>query len=57
MIVSAAAGVSEIVTNDVDGMVLDDPTDAIKLAAMIRRLLPDTSNERKSEQCANLLNH
>ena len=57
VIVSAAAGVFEIVTNDVDGMVLDDPTDAIKLAAMIRRLLPDTSNERKSEQCANLLNH
>ena len=51
VIVSAAAGVSEIVANDVDGMVLDDPTDAIKLAAMIRRLLPDTSNERKGEQC------
>jgi UDP-glucose:(heptosyl)LPS alpha-1,3-glucosyltransferase len=41
VIVSAAAGVSEIVTNDVDGMVLDDPTDAIKLAAMIRRLYED----------------
>ena len=38
VIVSAAAGVSEIVTNDVDAMVLDDPTDADKLATMIRRL-------------------
>ncbi len=41
VIVSAAAGVSEIVTNDVDGMVLDDPTDAITLATMIRRLYED----------------
>jgi len=41
VIVSAAAGVSEIVTNDVDGMVLDDPTDATKLATMVRRLCED----------------
>jgi glycosyltransferase involved in cell wall biosynthesis len=41
VIVSAAAGVSEIVTNDVDGMVLDDPMDATQLAAMIRRLFED----------------
>ncbi|HXN71938.1 MAG TPA: glycosyltransferase family 4 protein [Candidatus Acidoferrales bacterium] len=41
VIVSAAAGVSEIVTNDVDGIVLDDPTDAAKLATMIRRLYED----------------
>jgi glycosyltransferase involved in cell wall biosynthesis len=41
VIVSAAAGVSEIVTNDVDGIVLDDPTDAVKLAAMIQRLYED----------------
>jgi glycosyltransferase involved in cell wall biosynthesis len=41
VIVSAAAGVSEIVTSDVDGMVLDDPTDAITLATMIRRLHED----------------
>jgi UDP-glucose:(heptosyl)LPS alpha-1,3-glucosyltransferase len=41
VIVSAAAGVSEIVTNDVDGMVLDDPTDATKLATMVRRLYED----------------
>ena len=41
VIVSAAAGVSEIVTNDVDAMVLDDPTDVDKLATMIRRLYED----------------
>jgi len=41
VIVSIAAGVSEIVTSGVDGMVLDDPTDAIKLATMIRRLYED----------------
>jgi UDP-glucose:(heptosyl)LPS alpha-1,3-glucosyltransferase len=41
VIVSAAAGVSEIVTDDVDAMVLDDPTDADKLATMIRRLHED----------------
>ncbi len=41
VIVSAAAGVSEIVTNGVDGMILDDPKDETKLAAMIRRLYED----------------
>jgi UDP-glucose:(heptosyl)LPS alpha-1,3-glucosyltransferase len=41
VIVSAAAGVSEIVTDDVDAMVLDDPTDVDKLATMIRRLYED----------------
>ena len=38
VIVSAAAGVSEIVTNGQDGMILDDPTNIAKLAAIIRRL-------------------
>jgi glycosyltransferase involved in cell wall biosynthesis len=41
VIVSAAAGVSEIVTNNVDSMILDDPKDATKLANMIRRLYDD----------------
>jgi UDP-glucose:(heptosyl)LPS alpha-1,3-glucosyltransferase len=41
VIVSAAAGVSEIVTDDVDAMVLDDPIDVDKLATMIRRLYED----------------
>jgi UDP-glucose:(heptosyl)LPS alpha-1,3-glucosyltransferase len=41
VIVSASAGVSEIVTHGVDGLILDDPTDANGLAAMIRRLYED----------------
>jgi glycosyltransferase involved in cell wall biosynthesis len=41
VIVSAAAGVSEIVTNEVDGLILDDPTDGSRLAAMIRHLYED----------------
>lgn len=41
VIVSSAAGVSEIVTNSVDGLILDDPTDGASLAAMIRRLYED----------------
>ena len=41
VIVSAAAGVSEIVSDDVDAMVLDDPTDVDKLATMIRHLYED----------------
>ena len=41
VIVSAAAGVSEIVTNGVDGMILDDPKDASKLGTMIRHLYED----------------
>jgi glycosyltransferase involved in cell wall biosynthesis len=41
VIVSASAGVSEIVTNGVDGLILEDPTDANALATMIRRLYED----------------
>jgi glycosyltransferase involved in cell wall biosynthesis len=41
VIVSAAAGVSEIVTNGVDGLILEDPTDRSMLAAMIRHLYDD----------------
>jgi glycosyltransferase involved in cell wall biosynthesis len=41
VIVSAAAGVSEIVTNGEDGMILDDPMDASKLASMIQCLYND----------------
>lgn len=41
VIVSASAGVSEIVANGVNGLILDDPTDAKGLAAMIRRLYED----------------
>jgi UDP-glucose:(heptosyl)LPS alpha-1,3-glucosyltransferase len=41
VIVSAAAGVSEIITHAEDGMILDDPTDSAKLAAIIRLLYQD----------------
>lgn len=38
VIVSAACGVSEIITDGSDGLVLADSTDADTLAAMIHRL-------------------
>lgn len=38
VIVSAANGTSEIITNGADGMILQDPTDANSLARMIRSL-------------------
>ncbi len=41
VIVSSAAGVSEIVTDGVDGLILHDPTDASALAALIRHLYED----------------
>jgi glycosyltransferase involved in cell wall biosynthesis len=41
VIVSAAAGASEIVTDGADGLVLKDPTDSSALAAMIRQLYED----------------
>jgi UDP-glucose:(heptosyl)LPS alpha-1,3-glucosyltransferase len=41
VIVSSAAGVSEIITNRADGFILDDPTDARLLASMIRQLVED----------------
>ncbi len=41
VIVSAAAGVSEIVTNGADGLILEDARDVAALAAMIRRLYED----------------
>ena len=41
VIVSAKAGVSEIITDGQDGLILADPTDATALAAMIRRLYED----------------
>jgi UDP-glucose:(heptosyl)LPS alpha-1,3-glucosyltransferase len=41
VIVSASAGVSEIITHGEDGLILDDPRDATGLAMMIRRLCND----------------
>jgi glycosyltransferase involved in cell wall biosynthesis len=47
VIVSASAGVSEIITNEVDGLILDDPTDSNALATMIRRLHEDEPFRRR----------
>jgi UDP-glucose:(heptosyl)LPS alpha-1,3-glucosyltransferase len=41
VIVSAFAGISEIITDGVDGMILRDPRDAAGLAVMIRRIYED----------------
>jgi UDP-glucose:(heptosyl)LPS alpha-1,3-glucosyltransferase len=41
VIVSAAAGASEIITDGADGLILKDPTDSSALAATIRRLYED----------------
>ena len=41
VIASAFAGVSEIITDGVDGMILRDPRDVDSLAQMIRRLYED----------------
>jgi UDP-glucose:(heptosyl)LPS alpha-1,3-glucosyltransferase len=40
-ILSASCGTAEIITNGVNGLILEDPTDAASLAAMIRRLCED----------------
>jgi UDP-glucose:(heptosyl)LPS alpha-1,3-glucosyltransferase len=53
VIVSAAAGVSEIVADGVDGLILNDPNDASALAAMIQRLYEDDDfRERLAEKAA-----
>jgi glycosyltransferase involved in cell wall biosynthesis len=43
VIVSASAGVSEIITDGEDGLILRDPRDANALGAMIQRLYEDES--------------
>jgi UDP-glucose:(heptosyl)LPS alpha-1,3-glucosyltransferase len=47
VIVSEAAGVSEIISDGVDGLILRNPADAAALARMIRRLYED--NELRNE--------
>ena len=47
VIVSAAAGVSEIVTDREDGLILADPRDASSLATMIQRLYEDVDSRRR----------
>jgi UDP-glucose:(heptosyl)LPS alpha-1,3-glucosyltransferase len=41
VIVSSANGTSEIMTDEVNGLILMDPTDSAALASMIRRLYED----------------
>ena len=53
VIVSRENGTFEIITNGVDGLILDDPTDAAGLAAMIRRLYEDKEfRDRLAERAA-----
>jgi glycosyltransferase involved in cell wall biosynthesis len=47
VITSAAAGVSEIISNGVDGLILDNPSDASALASMIRALYEDATLRSK----------
>lgn len=41
VVVSRRAGVSEVVTHGVDGMILEDPSDAVGLARMLKQLMDD----------------
>jgi UDP-glucose:(heptosyl)LPS alpha-1,3-glucosyltransferase len=43
VVVSAANGVSEIITHGVNGLILENPRDAVGLSAMVRRLYEDES--------------
>jgi UDP-glucose:(heptosyl)LPS alpha-1,3-glucosyltransferase len=47
VITSAAAGVSEIISNGVDGLILEDPADATTLASMIRSLYENAALRSK----------
>ena len=58
VIVSSQAGVSEVITDRVDGLVLKDPRDAASLAKLISELQHDPSlrralGETRPEQPAN----
>ena len=59
VIVSSANGTSEIITHEVDGLILPDPTDSIALAAMIRRLYHDEvfRNQLASKAAATALEY
>lgn len=43
VIISSRAGASHVITHGVDGLVLNDPTDAAELARLIRQLYTDRS--------------
>jgi UDP-glucose:(heptosyl)LPS alpha-1,3-glucosyltransferase len=53
VIVTAKCGVSEIMTNGHDGLIIEDPTDADDLANKIRQLYEGTSfRQRMGERAA-----
>jgi glycosyltransferase involved in cell wall biosynthesis len=53
VIVSATAGVSEIISDGKDGLILKDPRDSVTLAALISRLYEDVQfRERLGEKAA-----
>jgi glycosyltransferase involved in cell wall biosynthesis len=52
VIVSSANGTSEIITDGLDGLILQDPSDARTLAAMIRKLYADPEYRKKLGQNA-----
>jgi glycosyltransferase involved in cell wall biosynthesis len=52
VIVSAEAGVSEIVTDGVDGLILKDPRDAEALATMIRSICQNAGLRDQLGRCA-----
>jgi UDP-glucose:(heptosyl)LPS alpha-1,3-glucosyltransferase len=53
VIVSANNGTCEIITDGKDGLILTDPTDAVTLAAMIRRLCEDNEFSARLGKSAN----
>jgi glycosyltransferase involved in cell wall biosynthesis len=52
VIVSSANGTSEIITNGVDGLILEDPQDTKTLASMVRRLWEDREYRERLGQSA-----
>jgi glycosyltransferase involved in cell wall biosynthesis len=52
VIVSRQAGVSEIITHEKDGLILEDPTDSLQLSKWIQRLLNDSELRRSMSEHA-----
>lgn len=52
VIVSGRAGASALVTHNVDGLILDDPTDGQKLAALILALYEEPATRERLAQAA-----
>jgi UDP-glucose:(heptosyl)LPS alpha-1,3-glucosyltransferase len=52
VMVSRQAGVSEIATDGVDGLILEDPGDSQQLANLIRRLYEDPALRKKLGESA-----